>query len=170
MKNNILSIAGKNYQQLAPLFLRLAVGFGFMAHGWAKLSRGTAGFEKLLVLTGAPLPHVNAYLVPAIEILGGMAIFIGTITVIAAIPLIGTMLVAMVTIQLKFGYSSVKTIGLTTGGPIFGPPGYEINLLYIAALVALMCSGPGLLSVDQWLAGKSRTLTGNNYVEPEKLI
>ena len=159
MQNNIFSIAGKNYQQLTPLFLRLAVGFGFMAHGWAKLSRGTAGFEKLLVLTGVPLPHVNAYVVPVIEVLGGIAIFIGAITIIAAIPLIGTMLVAMMTIQLKFGYSSVKTIGLSASGPIFGPPGYEINLLYIAALVALMCSGPGLLSVDQWLARKKQKVS-----------
>jgi putative oxidoreductase len=32
----------------------------------------------------------------------------------------------------------VKTIDLTLQVPVFGPSGYEINLLYIAGLVALM--------------------------------
>jgi putative oxidoreductase len=60
------------------------------------------------------------------------------------------MLVAMFTIQLRFGFSSVNTIGLTDAGPVFGPPGYEINLLYIASLVALALLGPGPLSVARW--------------------
>jgi putative oxidoreductase len=38
---------------------------------------------------------------------------------------------------------------------VFGPPGYEINLLYICALAALALAGPGVLSVDGWL--RSRT-------------
>ncbi|WP_431210328.1 hypothetical protein ACQ86N_30445 [Puia sp. P3] len=50
------------------------------------------------------------------------------------------MLVAMFTIHIHFGYSSIKTIGLTPGGPQFGPPRYEINLLYIAGLFALPSS------------------------------
>ena len=42
-------------QQWAPLPLRLMLGYGFMAHGWAKLCRGPAGFatdaaEHLLLL------------------------------------------------------------------------------------------------------------------------
>ncbi len=146
----------KSTEKWASLILRLVVGFGFMAHGWAKLSAGTAGFEKLLIQTGVPLPHITSYIVPYVELLGGFAIFIGALTVIVAIPLIATMLVAIITVQFKFGYSSVKTIGLTAGGPLFGPPGYEINLLYIAALIALMLYGPGLYSVDQWLASKRK--------------
>jgi putative oxidoreductase len=35
---------------------------------------------------------------------------------------------------------------------LFGPPGYEINLLYIAGLVALALSGPTALSIDRVLA------------------
>jgi putative oxidoreductase len=146
----------KTTEKYASLILRLVVGFGFMAHGWAKLSRGTAGFEKLLQQTGVPLPHLTSYIVPYVELLGGFAILIGALTAIVAIPLIATMLVAMITIQFKFGYSSVKTIGLTASGPLFGPPGYEINLLYIAALIALILYGPGMYSVDQWLATKRK--------------
>ncbi|HET8572239.1 MAG TPA: DoxX family protein [Edaphocola sp.] len=136
---------------LAPLCLRVTIGFGFMMHGWAKISRGTAGFEKLLSASGIPLPHINAHIVPYIELLGGTAIFLGAGVVIIAIPLIITMLTAMLTIQIHFGFSSVNTIGLNANGPVFGPPGYEINLLYIAGLVSLIFTGAGAISVDHWL-------------------
>ena len=43
---------------------------------------------------------------------------------------------------------AVKTVGLNAAGPVFGPPGVEINLLYIAGLVSLMLTGAGALSVD----------------------
>src|ERR1700748_3188984 len=151
----------KTTEKWASLILRLVIGFGFMAHGWAKLSRGTAGFEKLLVHTGVPFPHLTSYVLPYIELLGGLAIFIGALTIIVAIPLIATMIVATVTIQFKFGYSSVKTIGLTSNGPVFGPPGYEINLLYIAGLIALMLYGPGLFSIDRWIAGRKSNSISN---------
>ena len=44
----------------------------------------------------------------------------------------------MFTVNINYGFSAVNTIGLTPEGPRFGPPGYEINLLYIAGLVALV--------------------------------
>ena len=37
-----------SWSQWVPLSLRLVIGFGFMAHGWAKLSRGPSDFAKLL--------------------------------------------------------------------------------------------------------------------------
>lgn len=136
----------------ALLPLRLIVGYGFVVHGWAKLSRGPANFGKLLDLIGVPLPTETAWMVTLVEITCGIAIMVGAFVLIAGIPLIATMLVAMFTIQLPYGFSSVQTIGLTASGPRFGPPGYEINLLYIAALIALMLAGPGSLAVDGWLA------------------
>jgi putative oxidoreductase len=54
----------------------------------------------------------------------------------------------MFTVNIKYGFSAVNTIGLTPEGPQFGPPGYEINLLYIAGLVALILGGAGPLSID----------------------
>jgi putative oxidoreductase len=124
------------------------VGAGFMVHGYAKISRGLDGFEKLLVLEGVPLAHLSAILVPYIELLGGFAILIGAYVVITAIPLLLTMLVAMLAVQWRYGFSSVATIGLTSTGPKFGSPGYEINLLYIACLISLMITGAGIFSVD----------------------
>jgi len=144
----------KKYQAYAPLLLRLIIGYGFIAHGWVKLYRGTAGFEKLLTQTGVPFPHLTSWLVPFIELLGGFAILIGAYISFIAVPLICTMVVAIITVQLKFGFSSVNTIGLTLNGPKFGPPGYEINLLYIMGLISLMLSGGGAFSMDEWLLKK----------------
>lgn len=145
---------GKKHQILAPFILRLIIGFGFIAHGWAKYSRGTAGFEKLLTFLHVPFPHLMGTITPAIEVVGGFAIFIGAFVRLAAIPLILTMLTAMFTIHIHYGFSSVKTIGLTPEGPQFGPPGYEINLLYIAGLMAIMITGAGRFSIDALLAKK----------------
>src|SRR6516162_2828827 len=135
-------------RQWASLPLRLIIGYGLMAHGWAKLSRGPSGFAKLLTQIGAPLPEVTAWVSTFVELLGGLAIFVGAFVEIVSVPLIVMMLVAMFTVHLKYGFSAVNTIGLTEEGPRFGPPGYEINLLYVAGLVALILGGAGPLSID----------------------
>jgi putative oxidoreductase len=110
------------------------------------------GFGKLLQQIGVPLPAATAWMVTLLEVFGGLAIIAGAFVAITSIPLIASMLVAMFTVQLRYGFSSVNTVGLTPTGPIFGPPGYEINLLYIGALIALALAGPGALSVDGWAA------------------
>jgi putative oxidoreductase len=121
-----------------------------MAHGWTKLSKGSpAGFEKLLNQLGVPLPHITAWVSSLVEVFGGLAIFLGVFVSITAIPLICTMLVAMLTVNINYGFSSIKTIGLTAQGPLFGPPGYEINLLYIAGLISIILTGAGVMSIDQ---------------------
>jgi putative oxidoreductase len=83
-----------------------------------------------------------------LEIFGGLALLIGAFVAIVSIPLIFSMLGAMITVNIKYGFSAVNTIGLTPHGPQLGPPGYEINLLYIACLVALILGGAGPLSID----------------------
>ena len=140
--------------QWVPLPLRLIIGFGFMAHGWAKLSRGPSGFANLLTQIGAPLPEATAWVSTFVELLGGLAIFVGAFVEVVSVPLIVMMLVAMFTVHLKYGFSAVNTIGLTRDGPQFGPPGYEVNLLYIAGLVSLILSGAGALSFDRLLSRK----------------
>lgn len=146
-------------QHIAPLALRLVMGSGFIAHGTAKLSRGTQGFEKLLIQTGVPLAHINAQVVPWLELIGGIALLTGIFVRIISLPLMITMIVAMLTIHIHYGFSSVNTIGLKTYGPEFGPPGYEINLLYIAGLLAIMIIGAGRFSIDHLMqATKNKQL------------
>src|SRR6516225_8249155 len=92
------------WRQWAPLPLRLMIGYGFMAHGWAKLSRGPAGFAKLLEQIGAPLPEATAWVSTLIEILGGLAILAGVFVAAVSIPLIAMMLLAMFTVHLHYGF------------------------------------------------------------------
>jgi putative oxidoreductase len=132
--------------------LRLVMGFGFMAHGWAKWTRGPANFAKLLHQVGVPHPVLAAWSVTMLELFGGLALFVGAFVALVSIPLILSMIGAMLTVQLRYGFSSINTIGLTPDGPVFGPPGYEINLLYIAGLLALALGGPDALSLDRWRA------------------
>jgi putative oxidoreductase len=144
------------WRQWAPLPLRLVIGYGFLAHGWAKLGRGPAGFARLLEQIGAPLPEATAWVSTFIEILGGVAVLAGAFVAAVSIPLIVMMLVAMFTVHLRYGFSAINTIGLTSDGPQFGPPGYEVNLLYIAGLLALVAGGAGPFSIDRLLARRKR--------------
>jgi putative oxidoreductase len=127
------------------------VGDGFVAHGWAKLSRGPAEFAKLLDQIGTPLPGLTAWVSVLIEVLGGLAILAGAFVAAVSVPLIVMMLMAMFTVHLRFGFSAINTIGLTADGPQLGPPGYEINLPYIR-LLALILGGAGPLSIDRLLS------------------
>jgi putative oxidoreductase len=139
---------GDRWRRWVPIPIRLILGVGFMVHGWAKWSRGPAAFAELLKQAHVPLPLANAWLVTLLEIFGGLALLMGAFVTITSIPLILSMLGAMFTVNIKFGFSAVNTIGLTPAGPQFGPPGYEINLLYIAGLVVLILGGAGPLSID----------------------
>ena len=144
------------WQKWAPLPLRLIIGYGFLAHGWAKLSRGPAGFAQLLEQIHTPLPEVAAWVSVLIEVIGGLAILAGAFVAAVSVPLIVMMLVAMFAVHLRYGFSAINTIGLTADGPQFGPPGYEVNLLYIACLLALILGGAGPFSLDRFLARRKR--------------
>lgn len=143
--------------QWAPIPLRLILGFGFLAHGWAKLSRGPAGFGGILEKIGVPLPLFMAWLTALVEFLGGLALLVGAFVTLVSIPLIITMLVAMFTVHLPHGFSSIKLQGYANGAGQFGQPGYEVNLLYMAGLIALMLWGAGAFSVDEARTRSKRT-------------
>jgi putative oxidoreductase len=147
---------GVVWRQWAPLPLRLVIGCGFVVHGWAKLTRGPEGFAKLLEQISVPLPEMTAWASTLLEILGGLAILAGAFVAIVSVPLIVMMLVAMFTVHLRYGFSAINTIGLTASGPQFSPPGYEVNLLYIAGLLALILGGAGPLSIDRLLLQRNR--------------
>jgi hypothetical protein len=42
----------------------------------------------------------------------------------------------------------MNIIGTSDSGPIFGMPGYEVSLVYIAGFMALLLGGAGAVSVD----------------------
>jgi len=144
------------FARWAPLLLRLIVGYGFAAHGIAKLSRGPGSFAGILQSIGVPAPHLMAWVTILSELLGGIAIGTGAFVTIFSVPLAAILLVAIFTVHLPYGFSSIKLIAVTQTGAQFGPPGYECNLLYLAALAALVLGGPGPLTVDALLSRNRR--------------
>ena len=138
-------------ERWAPLPLRLIVGFGFMEHGFAKLSKGPDVFAGILHSIGVPAPHLMAWLTILIELGGGFAVIVGALVPLVAVPMAAVLLVAALTVHLPYGFSSIKLIAVTAAGAQFGPPGYECDLLYLACLAALVMTGPGPLAVDEFI-------------------
>lgn len=138
------------WKEWTPLALRVVIGSGFLVHGFAKLERGPDKFAAVLEWMDVPVPHAMAWIVTLTEVFGGLALLIGAFIVLVSIPLVAINVVAMFGVHLQHGFSSVKTIGLTAAGPQFGPPGFEVNLLYIAGLLAIATGGSaGVWSVDR---------------------
>src|SRR5437899_4870571 len=141
----------------APIPLRLIVGYGFMEHGFAKLARGLDAFPAILQALGVPAPHVMGWLTIVVEIVGGLAVLLGALVPLASIPMAAVLLVAMFTVHLPYGFSSIKLQAVTAAGVQFGPPGFETNLLYLACLAALVLGGSGPLSIDGLVAKRKRS-------------
>lgn len=126
----------------ALLPLRLIVGCGFLLHGYAKLSRGPEHFGAILGALGVPFPGPTAWVATLVEIVGGVAVMLGLATRLVAAPLALIMVTAMVTVHWPNGFSTIKLQAVGPDGATFGRPGYELNLLYLAALAALAMSPP----------------------------
>lgn len=142
----------------ALLPLRLIVGFGFAYHGYAKLARGPEHFATILSAMGIPASTMFAWLTTFVELFGGIAVMLGLLMTPVCVPLGVVMATAMFGVHAQYGFSSVRLKAISATGPQFGPIGYELNLLYIAALVALAAAGPGALSVDRWRNRAQRKL------------
>jgi putative oxidoreductase len=96
-----------------------------------------------------------AWLAILTEIFGGLAMLLGAFVPLVSLPMAGLLLVAIATVHLPYGFSSIKLLSFANGRAHFGPPGYECNLLYLACLVALVLGGPGPLSIDGWISRRA---------------
>src|SRR6266566_7783173 len=150
----------------APIPLRLIVGYGFMEHGFAKLARGLDAFPTILQALGVPAPHLMGWLTILIEIVGGLAVLLGALVPLASIPMAAVLLVAMITVHLPYGFSSIKLQAVTAAGAQFGPPGFETDLLYLACLAALVLGGSGPLAIDSLLAKRRKITRPSSHAEP----
>lgn len=139
--------------------LRFVVGFGFAAHGYAKLARGPESFAAILSAIGVPAPHLAAWVTVVVELLGGVAMMAGAGVVVLSPLLAAVMVTALFGVHLRYGFSSVRLKAITDVGAEFGPIGYELNLLYLAALGTLAASGPSALSIDRWLVRRRGSRT-----------
>jgi putative oxidoreductase len=132
----------------APIPLRLIVGYVFLEHGFAKLSRGPEAFAAILHTMGVPAPQLMAWLTILTELIGGLAVLLGGFVALVSLPMAAVLIVAMLTVHLPYGFSSIKLLSVTAGRAQFGPPGYELDLLYLACLAALVFGGSGPLAID----------------------
>jgi putative oxidoreductase len=136
--------------------LRIIVGYGFIEHGYAKLVHGPDGFIGILHAIGLPFAHLLGWATILVEILGGLLILLGAFVPLTAVPMVVVLLVAIFTVHLPYGFSSIKLQSYAAGVAHFGQPGYETDLLYVAGLIALSFGGAGPLSLDRYLRARQR--------------
>ena len=127
------------FHELAPLALRLGVGLVFVVHGLQKLTGGPSGFAGMLTGLGVGAPELFAWLVTIAELVGGALVLVGLLTRLATLPLIATMIGAIVLVKADVG------IIASADSPM---PGAELDIALLAGLLALLLLGPGRISVD----------------------
>lgn len=128
------------FADLAPLFLRLGLGLVFVVHGWSKLTGGPSAFAGMLTGLGVGAPEVFAWLVTLAELVGGVLLLVGLLTRLATLPLIATMIGAIVLVKVDLGVIAPG------GAPM---PGAELDIALLAGLLALLTFGPGRVSLDR---------------------
>lgn len=153
MERGRVALAARGWA-LVPL--RLLVGYGFAAHGYAKLARGPAAFADILTALGVPSPLTTAWITSIFELCGGISMMLGAAVLPLAAPFVVIMLTAMFGVHARYGFSSVRLKAVSAAGAVFGPVGFEVNVLYITALIALALAGHTPWSFDRWIAGRRR--------------
>jgi putative oxidoreductase len=130
---------------LAPLLGRLAVGLLFLSTGWGKvhsLDKVTQFFIQLKI----PMPALNAVVVAYSELICGALLVLGLFTRIATVPLIVSMVVAILTAKLGDIHGVFDLVGAD-------------EFTYLCVLMMLALIGPGKVSLDEllvrgWLGSK----------------
>jgi putative oxidoreductase len=133
---------------LVPLRIMLAIGF--VMHGESKLVHGPEQFARILEALGVPRAHEAAWATILVEIIGGVSLLLGAYVRPAAVVLAGVLATAIVGVHWQYGFLAVRLIDVTASGARFGPVGYELALVYLAALAALALGEPTPWSVDRW--------------------
>jgi putative oxidoreductase len=127
----------KTLQSVALLLVRLSVGIVFAQTGWGKLhnlEQIVSFFREL----GIPAPELQAPFVSGLEFVGGCALILGLGSRLFAAPLIGTMLVAIVTAKASEVEAFTDVLGF-------------IEWHYLVFFAVVVLCGPGRLSLDHLL-------------------
>jgi putative oxidoreductase len=119
---------------LAPLLARIAVGYVFLRTGWGKL-RNLDQIVEYFTSLGIPFAEIQAPFVATLELVGGTMIVLGLFTRVVALPLIGTMVVAIATAQWPNVENLAGFLGL-------------VETLYVVCFAWLAIAGPGPVSLD----------------------
>jgi putative oxidoreductase len=130
----------------------MIVGYGFMVHGYAKLIGGPEHFAEILHALSVPTPGVMAWVIISLELTGGLAVLTGAFVRWFTIPMATILLVSTFRVLLPNGFRSIKLQAVTSTSVQLGTPGYEVDLLYLACLAALVLGGTGPLSLETCFA------------------
>jgi len=120
---------------IAPTLARLTLGLVFIGTGWGKLhdlDKVTGFFTEL----GIPAPGLNAVVASTAEFVCGSLLLAGLFSRLASLPLIVTMLVAIITAKRSELHGISDLVG-------FEEWSYIVLALFIAV------AGPGPLSLDR---------------------
>lgn len=121
-----------------PLLARVVIGVVFTHSGWGKL-HDLERVARFFASLGVPFPELQAPFVASVELVCGALVLVGLATRAAAVPLIGTMLVALAT---------ALAPRITGVNALFG----LAEFLYVALLVQLAVGGAGPASLDRFVA------------------
>ncbi|UTW67090.1 DoxX family protein [bacterium SCSIO 12643] len=164
---------------LAIRFL-LALGFYFPAmEKWNNMEATIAWFGNEDWGLGLPFPELQAYLAATTEILGVWMLIFGIGTRLISIPLIGTMVVAILTVHIDHGWYVIGQSALNPeiaerigaakgilkehgnynwltdkGSFVILQNGVETVVTYIILLLTLVTKGPGRISLDYFVEKK----------------
>ena len=133
----------EKFSCLPPLLTRLVVGIMFMGTGWGKLHNIPKVTEFFTGL-GIPAPGFHAYLVASTEFGCGALLVLGLLTRLASVPLMCTMIVAIITAKRAEINELNDLLGMS-------------EFLLIILLFWLFVEGGGLLSLDKLLTGKMKS-------------
>jgi len=129
-----------NQNDLPLLLIRLILAYGFYGPTmmkWGNISGTAEWFGSM----GIPLPTLNAYLVASTEMAAVILLPLGLATRIISIPLMITMVVAIITVHLGNGFEA-------------GNNGFEIPVYYMLMLFALLVNGAGKISLDHLISSR----------------
>jgi len=138
----VIPALGKHYglaSDLAYLIVRVTAGLMLIPHGWTKVfTNGVGGVTGMLTRYGVPMPGMFAYVIMALETIGGIMIAIGLFTRVVAALLVVEFLVIIFVAHWPKGYS-------------VGAGGIEYPLMWGLILLAILLRGGGPWSVDRKL-------------------
>jgi putative oxidoreductase len=106
-------------------------------------------------------PHVMTYFVSSVEFVCGSLLIIGLLSTLCCVAFIIDMIVAITTVQLA---TITKALSFIDWLDDFL---YLPEVMYIIIFLWLICSGPGKLSIDHWLAIRSGLLHGASTEHPD---
>src|SRR5258705_1338896 len=136
------------FNWLPPLVARIVVGWVFLWSGWGKLNALPRVIENFRSW-GIPYPEILTPFVSGVEFVGGILLFVGLFTRVAAAPLIAVMVIAIV--SAKWGdVDSLETL-----------LGFQ-EMSYLALFLWLAVARPGPICLDYLLTrGRKARLAGS---------